>query len=865
MASLFLDIEAQVALSSDEEEQDFDGDDGFIDDTRTPSDGIRVDMPSSSVPVQHSDDVVPFLDDLERRYTGPSVSYRPQSSSRAGSYQPSDDTVLGKRKASEVLESLHPALAIAARMPSPSPSFSSSSTSKVTLRPIHPLTKQRLPVREEPTRIPEHRQVFETDVNTIAMFGPWHNTPPSSGRPEKGKIPQSSLVGEKRREIARWGRWAHRESQNCVRTEYAAGEWVSIRRGAYKGDVGQIWKAHIRQKTEDEVVSEQRLIEKALNEGKTPPESSPEFVFEGYWVLVVPRLPPPHLTQLASLKLKPDIVKAQKRFEAMIFNPQQYDIIVPEKYIKTMQGFEINGHLLSHGLLIKLFKRNAVDPASTVTPDIVRAFENHPHCRKFPFPIPDQWRFLKGEEVDVDGSADGECGCGRVRLSQQGRRCEIDYGAGGVHATSIHLIWKVINVGDYIRVVSGEEAGKEGLVVERHGKIIAVSERGSRKGILLRVDYLQDFFVHINSVTQSRCTFDNSAIPWLDKEVTIVKGPHCEQHGIVKDVVVRKPQRSTVSLWLFLPQPQKTVEVDVTKVAAKGEKEAFFQPNAAFVGAGVKFEQRASRFVSLSCFHSTEMYTMLEPGEEDLENQIAPNSVNKSQRSNGLLESILGPEPPPRSSPPAPTQSVPHGQTQAQYEAAGRHPLARPELVGISIKVDILHGQHKKAAVYVELARTPTGTIHGILRKGKGNCAHEIPPTSLAICNKRVEPSKDDPLLVVISGPHLGTFGRRITHFYVDEKQTGDDKWLVLAVVDKEKPVDKLTGVLIECGVDELAFVEESPTDRFRATHGTMKRVRDEARLQKNPEVRQPDTGNLDRFITIIHSQLSLDSSGQSM
>ncbi|KAL0562748.1 hypothetical protein V5O48_019331, partial [Marasmius crinis-equi] len=237
---------------------------------------------------------------------------------------------------------------------------------------------------------------------------------------------------------------------------------------------------------------------------------------------------------------------------------------------------------------------------------------------------------------------------------------------------------------------------------------------------------------------------------------------------------------------------------------------------------------------------------MLEPGQEDLEKRIVSNTLNKSQvldpGDEGMTIPQLDPnspmdcwnpyweyptsqrpEPTP-SAPPPPARSVPHGQTQAQYEAAGRHPLARPELVGISIMVDILHGHHKKAGVYVKLARTPTGTIHGILRKGKGKHQHEIPLTSLAICDKRVEPSRDDPLLVVISGPHLGTFVRRITHFYVDEKQTGDDKWLVLAVVDKEKPVDKLTGVLIECGVDELAFVEESPTDRFRATHGAMKR-----------------------------------------
>ncbi|KAL0564584.1 hypothetical protein V5O48_017461 [Marasmius crinis-equi] len=793
MASLFLDIEAQVALSSDAEPE-IDGDDDFINDNQTYHDDIGPTMTSTRVPAPVDGEVLPFLEDLERRYSESSVSHEATSSSRLCSDQCSDRTVLGKRKASEDRESLHPALAIAARKSSPPPSFSSSSTSKDTLRPIHPLTKQRLPVREEPTRIPDHRRVLETDPNTIAMFGPWRDTPPSRGRPGTGKIPRPSKAIERRQEMEQWGQWAHRESQNRVRTEYAAGEWVSIRRGTYKGDIGQVWKAHIRQKTEHEVVLEQQSIEEALNQGKTPPERSPEFIFEGYWTLVVPRLPPPHLTQPSSLKLKPSVVKGRNRFGAMTFNPRQYDIVVPEKYVKSTQGFEIDGHLLSHGLLVKLFKRNTLDPASTVTPDVIRAFENHPHCQRFPFPIPGQWRFLEGEEVDVDWSEEGECGRGVVHLSQEGDKCEINYSAGGVHATSIHLLWKVVNVGDYVRVVSGHYVEKEGLVVEKHGKIIAISERGSRKGI--------DFFVHINSVTQARCTFDYSSIPWLDKEVTIIKGPNCEQHGIVKDVVVRKPQRSTVSLWLFLPQLQKTVEVDVSKVAAKGtreplwkmfplrpdqkhyevehvddmrtgkvpwigltvgvikgphkgkqgtvkdvnrtqnafavsglmvtvklnlmgnplehiyydfvrerstgltlcgfhpltEKEAFFQPNAVFFGAGVKFGQHTSRFVSLSRFHLTDTYTMLEPGQEDLEKWIVSNMLNKSQvldpgdegmtipqlDPNSPMDcwnpyweypTLQRPEPTP-SAPPPPARSVPHGQTQAQYEAAGRHPLA---------------------------------------------------------------------------------------------------------------------------------------------------------------------------------------------
>ncbi|KAL0565684.1 hypothetical protein V5O48_016334, partial [Marasmius crinis-equi] len=66
MASLFLDIEAQVALSSDKE-PDFDGEDDFIDDNHQYNDNVGPAMSSSGVPAHVGDDVLPFLDDLERR------------------------------------------------------------------------------------------------------------------------------------------------------------------------------------------------------------------------------------------------------------------------------------------------------------------------------------------------------------------------------------------------------------------------------------------------------------------------------------------------------------------------------------------------------------------------------------------------------------------------------------------------------------------------------------------------------------------------------------------------------------------------------------------------------------------------------
>ncbi|KAL0575639.1 hypothetical protein V5O48_006324 [Marasmius crinis-equi] len=916
MASLFVDLEAQVAqFSSDETDDDDQGD--FIDDEHTPNDA-----PGTSSSMQYTTSssgsvAVPFLEDLEQRYTRTSVSDRAPSSSRLGSDPGSDSTVLGKRKAIDLLESWHPVLPIAARHPSPPPAPASSSSSAYhgAVVPIHPLTKQRLPVREQPIRVPEDRRVLESDPNTVEMFGLWRNGPPSSAI----RKPQPAL--------------ATTESQIRFRTEFALGEWVSTRRGTYKGDLGQIWKIHNRQKTSEELRSEQQQVEEALKQGSSPPDPLPEFVFEGYWVLVVPRFPPLHFTHQSSLKLKPQFAKGRKRFPPVIFNPRKYDIIIPEKNVKSAQGFDIDGRLVSHGLLIKLFKTAALDPAFTVPSQTIRAFQDHPHSKRFLFPIPGQWCFLDGEEVDVERLANWESGRGVVKVSMDGS-IAVDYGAPGLHPAPIHLVCKVIGVGDYIRVLSGDQSGKEGLVVEKRVNILAVSEKGSRQGI--------DFFVHVNSATQEKGKFDCSSIPWLDQEVSIVKGPAYGNDGIIKDVI-RKPNRTTLFLWLYLPHLKRTLEIADTHVVAKGTREPLWKllplredqkhynidrsgsttsgqvpwtglyvgvikgPHKGKEGTVQDVNRTQHPFAISGLMVTIEFNLMGSPCEHIYYDYVRErhtgltlagyhplrskeaffrpnpkfehNAVDKSRLLDPGDESLVIPDVDPngpmdvwnpyweypgslRVQPPSPslspsTQPVQPRPTQSNYEAAARHVLARSELVGVSVLVDIQNGPHKRAGVYVKLSRTPTGAIIGVLRKGKGNHTHEILLTSIAVSDRRVDQTKDDPLLVVIAGEHLGKLVRRVCHFYVGPETTGETKWLVLAVVDKDEPVNKLTGDLVECALGELAFVEEAPTDRFRATHVTMKQVHDEARLKMSAEVRQPGEGDLDCLRAMILGQFS--------
>ncbi|KAL0571578.1 hypothetical protein V5O48_010384 [Marasmius crinis-equi] len=974
-ASLFIDLEAHVAEPSDDE-PDFDSPDDIINDE-------DVDDAESTGPAPSlfTEDDGPrstrFIEELERRYTQPSVSDRERSSSLQGSDPAAvSEIALGKRKASEVddLDEMHPVIRFAARQSSPPPAFAgsttalSSSTSRVTARPVHPMTKTRLPVRESPIFLPDHKRLLETNPATVENFGLWKDGPPLLARPKTQEERQTRFV--KRNELSTWSRWAEREEQIRKRTDYAPGEWVQIRRGTYKGDTGQIWRPQVRPKSDEEVEAEERSIEHALEEGRATPEPTPEFVFEGFWVLVVPRLPPPHLTQPKSLKLKPSYqTSKRRRYPPRVFYPSEYEIEIPKKLSDRTQGVAIDGQILSHGLLLKLFKMDALDPASAVSPESVAAFEQHPHSKRFPFPIPAQWHIGEGDEVDVNVSEHDASQSGRgVVHSCEAGGFLVDYGAAGIHPASVERVLKVIAVGDYVKVVGGADTGKEGLVVEKHGSIVAISENGSRRGI--------DLFLHVNSLARHARKFDWSSIPWLDHEVTIIKGPNHGRHGIVKDVT-KKPNRATLSLWLYLPHVGTTFEVDDTKVVAKGtrnplwkayplhpshryynmprvelppavqvpwlglyvgiikghhkgkegtvkdvnrtqnrhsrsglmvtvelnlmgspqeqvyydyvrerstgctlagfhaldDKQGFFKPNPKFVGAGVTWQKRPSKVLALVPGEGgiiDQSSLTRPPGDSELsftqtrdegDESIPDVFVDPSAPMdiwNPYYDEVWcypgSGEPPPPPSPPPPLP-VQQGPSTASFQDK-IHALARPELVGITVLVDITHGHHKKAGAFVKLVRTATGAIVGNLKKGKGNHIHEIPLTSIVQSWKRVDNTKDDHLLVVTKGQDVGKFVRRICHFFVGSESVAN-KWLVLAVVDKDHPVDKFTGQVIEASVGELAFVEEESTARFRATHILMKRLRDEARLKMTPTVRGPGEESLQVLIDFVGAEMA--------
>ncbi|KAL0571160.1 hypothetical protein V5O48_010799 [Marasmius crinis-equi] len=1006
MATRFIDLEAQVGDDSDDE-RDFGTENTTDDDCTTlftthtiddEQDGINdhdeeISRQESYLgiagpAIQPTSPASDFIQDLERRYiTSPA---------------------LGKRKASDSLQTI---LNLANR-PEPTVVSSSFSSSSVQ-RPNHPLTKARIPIREQPIRIPEAKRLMRGSE--------WIDDPPRHDIHAKGKPPAISQGEQRRQEMDRWAKWAaKKERERDFERHYAPGQWVKVQRGIYKGDAGQVYKTQMRERSDEEVEMERQRVEEALARGEEPPPMSPEMVFDGYWVLLVPRLPPPTLTRRKSLVLKQKLPPTSRRFDRRLFLPSDYGIQIPEQFRQALAGFEVNGRILSHGLLMKLYRSDALQPISSVDLATVVAFQEHPFSKRFPFPLPHDWEFRDGETVHVAPREGHEDGRGPVRMSEGALCVEFDQdGVSSLHPVTKDRLTKVVDIGNYVEVISGDMAGREGLVVEKRGTTLGVSENGTRRRI--------NFFVHVNCITRTS-RGDTSTIPWLEKEVVIVKGPYSGQLGIVKDVK-RKPNRDVLFLWLLLPRLQRAIEVEDNRVVTKttrdtsrdplwkiypltpdqryfhiertvemdveaqvqtglttneeverrlernetvaseviismstgktpwiglfvgithgqhkgyegsvvdvnrtsqtscesglmvevelnvfgsrriqilydfvrerrtgltlaayqplSQPQRFFAPKPTFFGKPARWNRRRTLIATLpnTSVPDTEdsLSDLLLPlDSSDCEHLVPPEDIEDLP-----LPPVLGPDalpmdvwnpyyeygwsypqeadPPP--SPPtsgnASTSTLADVSPTVATISDPAHWLSRSELIGISILVDIVEGPFKKKGAYVEPARTPNGAIIVRTRKGKGKRYHDVSMHHVAKSTKDPGRSQrnDDPLLVVISGEHVGKLVRKIHHFFV-QAPIPANKWLILAVFDPHDVLSGVTGEVVECSLDELAFVEENYTDSCSATEGVMKELHAVARSRlSNVDVRLPGQGNLTEILASVQSVIANRSS----
>ncbi|KAK1222611.1 hypothetical protein PQX77_014532 [Marasmius sp. AFHP31] len=315
--------------------------------------------------------------------------------------------------------------------------------------------------------------------------------------------------------------------------ELAPGEWVRMRKGTYKDDVGMVWRP-----------------------GTT------KSGIHGYFVLVVPRLSRPK--QLApddpdAKALDPDepaqTIPCPECPPPCLFCPNDFDEGVERE---SDHVFRFRRQTFSHGLLVKFFGEPSLTATRTVSPDFCELFLNskHPFVETFSFPLPQFFVFLVGDKVLP--SEDSRRGVIK-ELSDESCVVEFEGPEEEKQVYSLASVQKVVVPGDTIQVLAGEHSGKEGLVVERHGSILCVAERENR-------NTRTSFFAHTNAVKVCPLTYDpHQDVPWYNLEVIVNRGSYSNVRAVVKGVRLT-PLRDCLKLLLFVTELACSVEVDLDEV-----------------------------------------------------------------------------------------------------------------------------------------------------------------------------------------------------------------------------------------------------------------------------------------------------------
>jgi ribosomal protein L24 len=208
-------------------------------------------------------------------------------------------------------------------------------------------------------------------------------------------------------------------------TEIKAGQWIRVRNGMYKGDLGFV--IHVDA--------------------------------WGARVLVVPRLKTPTPQAATSLKRKRTAIKPEPK----LFDPATFSSVFKRQPKLQSDGtYTSRGLIFDHGLLRLSLNLHSISLNSAGIPTrILGLFNNssHPALTGAKFPRPEEWIFEEGERVIV--SSEKEATIAAVKSTH----LEVDLASNeGIEAVSWYNVRKVISASDFVSVTSGPLRGTMGWV-----------------------------------------------------------------------------------------------------------------------------------------------------------------------------------------------------------------------------------------------------------------------------------------------------------------------------------------------------------------------------------------------------------------
>ena len=343
-----------------------------------------------------------------------------------------------------------------------------------------------------------------------------------------------------------------------------AGQWIRVRKGVYKGDLGFV----------------------------TDVEAW------GARVLVVPRLKTPTPQAAASLKRKRTAIKPEPR----LFDPDTFSSVFQHqpKHLNS-EIYSSRGFVFDHGLLRLELDFHSISLNSTGVPSRILELFNlssHPSVTRSTFPRPEEWNFEEGERVTV-------CSSGKEATiaAVKSIHLEVDLATNeGIEVVSWHNVRKIFSAGAFVGVTGGPSKGMMGWVerivddtvyllkYKEEGNLSTSSDDIEVSFILIPADIiliywfiLQRYEFHVNWLTLTTVPFLHTSstskaddylskadrAPWIGTEVIISKlgSPWKGHTGVVKDVLRGQKTASGLKILIQLANydpssPYKTIAVD---------------------------------------------------------------------------------------------------------------------------------------------------------------------------------------------------------------------------------------------------------------------------------------------------------------
>jgi hypothetical protein len=283
------------------------------------------------------------------------------------------------------------------------------------------------------------------DANVISLL----NSTPGIIRKQSGVVRQTIDPSD----------WVKLLTMHDPMTVVKANQWIRVRSGVYKGDLGFV-----------------TLVEAW-----------------GARVLVVPRLKTPTPQAAASLKRKRTPLKPEPR----LFNLATFSSVFQcEPKLHYNGTYTSRGRVFDNGLLRLDLDLHSISLNSTGVPsEILRLFKlsSHPSLTGANYPRPEEWIFEEGERVTLCTS-EKEATITAVKSTH----LEVDLATNeGIQAVSWYNVRKIFSAGAFVSVTSGPLTGTMGWVERIEDDIVhflEYKEKGnlstSRAGDDIKVTFI---------------------------------------------------------------------------------------------------------------------------------------------------------------------------------------------------------------------------------------------------------------------------------------------------------------------------------------------------------------------------------------